>query len=116
MLTVPHFLHERLRLELRPSYTRETTQRYYGLGNDSVAPQTNPGTRLLRPEHPTVGPGCAGSRGGVFVELGAAYTENWFALDPQSTLAADISAGRGLRSRGCWAPPPVTGSCSSRTR
>jgi len=38
LLTVPHFVHERLRLELRPSYTRETTQRYYGLGNASVAP------------------------------------------------------------------------------
>ena len=38
LLTVPHFLHQRLRLELRPSYTSETTQLYYGLGNASAAP------------------------------------------------------------------------------
>ena len=31
--------------------------------------------------------------GDLFVELGAAYTENWFELDPRSTLAADMNAG-----------------------
>ena len=30
-MTDPHFLTERLRLEFRPSFTRETTQRFLGL-------------------------------------------------------------------------------------
>ena len=62
LLTVPHFLHERLRLELRPSYTSETTQLYYGLGNASVAPldeipaATSTAGRIRRSP-----PGCAGT-------------------------------------------------------
>src|SRR5438477_5063567 len=36
LLQVPRFLHRRLYLALRPSFTRETTQHYYGLGNASV--------------------------------------------------------------------------------
>ena len=55
LLTVPHFVHERLRLELRPSYTRETTQLYYGLGNASVAPPDEiPGRDFYGRAHPTL--------------------------------------------------------------
>jgi outer membrane protein assembly factor BamA len=95
LLTVPHFLHERLRLELRPSYTRETTQRYYGLGNASVAPPDEIASRdFYGREHPTLSSRLRWALiGDIFVELGAAYTENWFALNPQSTLAADMATG-----------------------
>ena len=95
LLTVPHFLNERLRLELRPSYTRETTQLYYGLGNASVAPPDEiPGRDFYGREHPTLSTRLRWDVvGDVFVELGAAYTENWFELDPQSTLATDMNAG-----------------------
>ena len=95
LLTVPHFLHDRLRLELRPSYTRETTQRYYGLGNASVAPADEiPGRDFYGREHPTLSVRLRWDLiGHVFVELGAAYTENWFALNPESTLVADMSDG-----------------------
>jgi hypothetical protein len=93
LLTVPHFLHERLRLELRPSYTRETTQVYYGLGNASVAPPDEiPGRDFYGRAHPTLSTRLRWDVvGDVFVELGAAYTENWFEIDPQSTLATDMS-------------------------
>jgi outer membrane protein assembly factor BamA len=95
LLTVPHFVHQRLRLELRPSYTRETTQRYYGLGNGSVAPPDDiPGRDFYGRTHPTLSSRLRWDvGGGVFVELGASYTENRFALDPQSTLAADMNTG-----------------------
>ena len=95
LLTVPHFLHERLRLELRPSYTRETTQLYYGLGNASVAPPDEiPGRDFYGRAHPTLSTRLRWDVvGDLFVELGAAYTENWFELDPQSTLATDMNAG-----------------------
>ena len=65
LLTVPHFLHERLRLELRPSYTRETTQLYYGLGNASVAPPDEiPGRDFYGRAHPTLSdPAALGPRG-----------------------------------------------------
>ena len=95
LLTVPHFLHERLRLELRPSYTSETTQLYYGLGNASAAPADQvPERDFYGRTHPTLSTRLRWDVvGNVFVELGAAYTENWFLLDPQSTLAADMNAG-----------------------
>jgi len=41
-LTIPELLDRTVRLELRPSYTRETTQLYYGIGNASPAPKTGP--------------------------------------------------------------------------
>jgi len=95
LLTVPHFLHERLRLELRPSYTRETTQRYYGLGNASVAPPDEiPGRDFYGRAHPTLSARLRWAvAGDLFGELGANYTENWFELDPQSTLANDMTTG-----------------------
>ena len=95
LLTVPHFLHERLRLELRPSYTHETTQLYYGLGNASVAPPDEiPGRDFYGRSHPTLSTRLRWDLvGDLFVELGAAYTENWFELDPRSTLATDMNAG-----------------------
>jgi outer membrane protein assembly factor BamA len=95
LLTVPHFMHERLRLELRPSYTRETTQRYYGLGNASPAPADDIASRdFYGRAHPTLSSRLRWDVvGDIFVELGAAYTENWFELDPESRLAADMTAG-----------------------
>jgi hypothetical protein len=95
LLTVPHFLSQRLRLEVRPSFTRETTQRYYGLGNASIAPaQDVPSRDFYGRAHPTM---SVRLRWDVFKalfwEFGINYTENWFMLDPQSTLANDMQAG-----------------------
>ena len=95
VLTVPHFLHRRLRLELRPSYTRETTQRFYGLGNASIAPADDvPSRDFYGRAHPTLLTRLRWELvGDVYVQLGAAYTENWFAVDAESTLAAEMTAG-----------------------
>ena len=47
-LTLPDLIRNRLRLEVRPSYTRESTLGYYGIGNASPAPNFGSGTRSER--------------------------------------------------------------------
>jgi outer membrane protein assembly factor BamA len=42
MLTVPQLATNRLRLEIRASYTRETTLSYFGIGNAAPAPDEGP--------------------------------------------------------------------------
>jgi outer membrane protein assembly factor BamA len=95
LFQVPRFLHRRLRLDLRPSFTRETMQHYYGLGNASVAPPDEIASRdLYGRTHPTLLLRLRWELiGNVFVEYGSSYTENWLALDPQSRLATDMSSG-----------------------
>ncbi len=95
LLQVPRFLHRRLRLDLRPSFTRETTQHYYGLGNASVAPPDEIASRdFYGRTHPTLLLRLRWElRGNVFVEYGSSYTENWLRVDPASRLAADMTAG-----------------------
>jgi Omp85 superfamily domain len=98
LVTLPRFLDERLRLDVRPSFTRETTQRYYGLGNASVAPAGDvPGRDTYVRGHPTL---SVRLRGRVvdrfFWELGTSYTENWFDIHPESRLAADMTGGTPL--------------------
>jgi hypothetical protein len=109
-LTLPRLLGGRLRLQVRPSFTRETTQRYYGIGNASPAPADDVAARdFYGRTHPTL---VARARyrlyPAVHVEAGASYTQNWLAIDPQSTLAADLRGGplyvrgllRGAQSHG----------------
>jgi outer membrane protein assembly factor BamA len=95
LLQIPRFLHRRLRLDLRPSFTRETTQHYYGLGNASVAPPDEIASRdFYGRMHPTLLLRLRWElRGNVFVEYGSSYTENWLDVDPQSRLAADMASG-----------------------
>jgi outer membrane protein assembly factor BamA len=90
--TAPELLDGRLRLEARPSFTRETTQRYYGLGNASPAPEKEVATRdFYGRTHPMVW-----ARGryrfwdGWSVGLGAYYTHNWMDIPPTSTLAMQM--------------------------
>ncbi len=94
-LTVPRFFGP-VRLELRASYTWETTLKYYGLGNAAVAPesgatdsfweygrlhpQLSVDTRWKITDH------IAG-RTGVRLAL------NWLQVDPDSKLADDLANG-----------------------
>jgi outer membrane protein assembly factor BamA len=98
LLTLPGLLDDRLRLELRPSFTRETTQRYYGLGNASVAPPDDqPRRDFYGRGHPTLSLRLRWRLlEGLFWEVGASYTENWFDIDPSSTLARDMTTGPPL--------------------
>ncbi|HKA86496.1 MAG TPA: BamA/TamA family outer membrane protein [Haliangiales bacterium] len=94
-VTIPQFLSDRLRLDVRPSFTRETTQRYFGLGNASPAPDPIvPARDQYARVHPSLRTRLRLLLAGQFFwEVGASYTENWLDIDPASTLAMQMSAG-----------------------
>ncbi|MES1157650.1 MAG: BamA/TamA family outer membrane protein [Haliangium ochraceum] len=97
--TAPQLWHKRLRIEVRPSYTKETTQRFYGVGNASPAPAADvPERDFYGRTHPTL---WVRVRYRIWDHLhagvGASYTQNWLDIDPQSTLGQQMTGG----------PPPV---------
>jgi hypothetical protein len=94
---VPDLFRTRLRLELRGSYTEESTLKYYGLGNASVAPARNVAERdFFGRRHPTLLARVRiHSPTRLFLQLGASYTHNWLEIEPGSTLATDLEAGTG---------------------
>jgi hypothetical protein len=86
---------ERLRLEMRASFTRETDLRYYGIGNASVAPPDDvPARDFFTRTHPA---GRARLRialsRAASVVLGSVYTFSWLDYDPASRLAQDQLTG-----------------------
>jgi len=86
---------ERLRLEVRVSYTRETDLRYYGIGNASVAPPDDvPERDFFTRTHPS---GRARGRialnRAMAVVFGSIYTFTWLDYDPSSRLAQDQLTG-----------------------
>lgn len=93
--TVPQLLNKRLRIEVRPSFTKETTQRYYGLGNASPAPAGDvPSRDYYGRTHPTLwARALYRVWGGFHVGLGTSYTQNWLDINPQSTLAQQMATG-----------------------
>ena len=93
--TAPALLGGRLRLEARPSFTRETTQRYYGLGNASVAPDGDvPARDFYGRTHPML---WARARYRFWDQLqagfGSYYLQNWLSVPAGSTLAQQMASG-----------------------
>lgn len=89
----PQLLDGRLRLELRPSFTRDTTLPYYGVGNRAPAPaQRVPQRDFYQRIHPAM---AALSRWRLSsswsVLLGAHYVYNETTLGPASTAAMDLA-------------------------
>jgi hypothetical protein len=93
LLTIPQLLHDKLRLEIRPSFTRDTTLPYYGLGNaPHDAAQTEPVRDFYQRIHPAlsvltrwvIAPDWS-------VLLGGQYVYNRTETDPSSTLAMDLA-------------------------
>ncbi|HVW27728.1 MAG TPA: BamA/TamA family outer membrane protein [Polyangiaceae bacterium] len=84
-----------VRLELRPSYTHESTLRYYGMGNASVRdPSLDKGTyNEYGRTHPTM---QATVRlpliGGMYVRLSNYFTYNTFVFAQNSKLEQDLQA------------------------
>ena len=88
-----------MRLEIRPSYTRESTQLYYGIGNAAPAPATGPEGQ---PEndyfqygrmHPTVLVRARLALGGAFsFLLGDALTYDKLDVHPGSQLDRDLTS------------------------
>ncbi|MEO5767052.1 MAG: BamA/TamA family outer membrane protein [Polyangia bacterium] len=93
--TAPQLLNKRLRIEVRPSYTKETTQRFYGLGNASPAPEGDMAARdFYGRTHPTL---WVRLRYRVWDHLhlgvGSSYTQNWLDIGSSSTLAQQMATG-----------------------
>jgi outer membrane protein assembly factor BamA len=92
LLTVPN-LAKGVRLELRPSYTRETTQGYYGLGNASAydADLDHDGYYQYGRTHPTMEARVRLALGaGLFVRLANYLTYNTFVYHDDGRLAEDL--------------------------
>ncbi|HVU03268.1 MAG TPA: BamA/TamA family outer membrane protein [Polyangiaceae bacterium] len=96
LVSVPNLLGRRLKLEARAAYTREATQKYYGLGNASALP---PGRSLddryfeYDRTHPTVSlDGTLLVVKPVSLELWLAYTHNWLDVPDGTLLAEDATS------------------------
>jgi hypothetical protein len=91
LLAVPRLGHDgRLRVEVRPSFTDESTQRYYGLGNASPRPPDEfPVARTLyRRRHASLYvAGRWALEDHLFLRYQADYTQNWVSTRPDSILA-----------------------------
>jgi hypothetical protein len=95
-LVVPKLWGGVLRLEIRPSYTREMTQRYYGIGNASAAPDAS-GEMPSEPfeygrTHPTILARVRLKLGeSIHLELGNSFTYNRLEIAPGTKLAQDLA-------------------------
>ena len=92
LLTVNGLLGGRGRLELRPSFTRETNLRYYGLGNASQAGSEDvPARDFYTRTHPTILARLRlRLRGPLHLVLGTLYSYNFIDFSPVSNLARDL--------------------------
>ncbi|HEV7554901.1 MAG TPA: BamA/TamA family outer membrane protein [Kofleriaceae bacterium] len=93
-LTIPQLMHGRLRVELRPSFTRDTTLPFYGIGNAIRAQgETVPQRDFYQRIHPAM---QALSRWTIYpnwsVLLGGQYIYNRTETAVDSTLAMNLDA------------------------
>ena len=96
LLTLPHVVKDRVRLEARISYTREATLKYYGLGNAStVEGGRDPNSAYF--EHVRVHPTFVFNGELRANELrfnwGLTYIYNTFEIPEDSRLAEDMRSG-----------------------
>lgn len=95
-LIVPQLLDGRLRLEVRPSFTRETALRYYGLGNGVTQPQQTDTKRdfytRLHPQLQTLTRWKLDKASPWSLLAAFQYLYNRISYDPSSTLAVDPDA------------------------
>jgi outer membrane protein assembly factor BamA len=97
LLSLPHLLHHVMALDLRASFTREATQKYYGIGNATSIPSgrslDDPSYEYTR-THPTMrAEGRVRVAGPFWVLLWLSYTQNWLDVPPDTKLALDATKG-----------------------
>jgi outer membrane protein assembly factor BamA len=96
LIVLPHVIKNRLRVEARLSYTRETTLKYYGLGNASTVGDERSATDAYF-EHERVHPSLlahAEYRGGPLrVSWGLSFTHNELEIPEGTRLAEDLENG-----------------------
>jgi outer membrane protein assembly factor BamA len=93
----PHVIPNRLGVELRASYTRETNLHYFGLGNAAELPQGlergDPFFEYSR-VHPTLKVSWDYQLKPLSFSWGASYTGNWLEVPPDTLLANDFQSER----------------------
>lgn len=97
LVALPHLLGDRLKLELRVSYTRETTQKYYGIGNAaSLADDRSLNDAIYEYDRTHAAVGAEGTlrlSGPLALELWVSYVRNWLDVAPGTKLADDALRG-----------------------
>lgn len=91
LVTFPQLLDKGLRLEIRPSITKDTALEYYGIGNQPTLPQAYDAKRdTFERLHPKLAVTTLwqGTHN-LALLIGARYTYNRIRFDPGSTLAQD---------------------------
>ena len=98
--TAPHALTDRLRLEVRPSFTMEPTQKYFGLGN--AAPDVREGhdyandTRYFEYSRTRASLQVTARvrlSGPLHAQVSPSYTQNWLDAREDSALTTDMRTG-----------------------
>ncbi len=96
-LMIPRLFGMPIRLELRPSYTTETTVNYYGIGDNSsgVTPAGKSDSyNFYGRTHPQLDLDLRFRIADHFsARAGARFTRNWFQINPDSKLADDLANG-----------------------
>jgi hypothetical protein len=96
-LTVPELTaSQRLRVEVRPSFTNETTLKYYGIGNASPLPP--PGVNIVDTEYQRMHPRLSSEARirlyeRLYLLVGNIYTYSWLTVRPTSILAQQRAFG-----------------------
>jgi len=93
----PHVIEDRLGLDLRVSFTRESNLKYYGLGNASTIPadaDANGDQYAYGRMHPSLKVGWDYRLRPWVFSFGVSYTQNWFEVPPDSQLASDMQSDK----------------------
>jgi hypothetical protein len=124
LLEFPHAIAQRVRLQIRISYTREQALKYYGLGNDSKIPDgMDPLDEVFAYEwqHPTLLFTNEYREAALRVSWGFSYVHNSFDIPEESKLAEDLANGpervrRALRGAETHGSPRFTAGIGLDTR
>jgi outer membrane protein assembly factor BamA len=96
--TDPHLIRDRLRLELRPSYTEESTLLYYGIGNDAPAGEAASDHYRYGRAHPRLMARLQFSVApGLYFLTGLSLTYNRMEIHGGSKLEQDLDTPGGPR-------------------
>jgi outer membrane protein assembly factor BamA len=101
LITIPTLLDDRLRLEIRPAYTRDTALKYFGVGNrPSIPAETDPIRDSYDRLHPSLSVLARRRLSGPwFALLGTQMTYNQIHADPDSTLMQDMATADPFLTR-----------------
>ena len=124
LLEFPHAIAQRLRLQVRISYTREQALKYYGLGNDSKIPAgMDPLDEVFEYQwqHPTLLVTNEYREAALRVSWGFSYVHNSFEIPDEGKLAEDLATGpervrRALRGAETHGSPRLTAGIGIDTR